>query len=204
MTVGIIRFSVFFYWLDTSVPKFPPHTEPFKSRAGHFFVPTRFNQPWRLNGLSWRVREGIIGSVILRHIFRDRSRAPATSLWCKFKEGAGNIFAIRSRINCGLPLEITTDFILKFYLCLTTRDRSLLWHTLLRDRLYSLYPIEASGLLSKYLPIVELHFDVILCYKLGNKNSDVDHIKCSRGPHLARGMQIPHPYFKEKTVFRSG
>jgi len=39
---------------------------------------------------------------------------------------------------------------------------------------------------------MELRFDSILRSKLGNENSDAGHIKCSRGPHLARGPQVPH------------
>jgi len=53
--------------------------------------------------------------------------------------------------------------------------------------------IEASGLLSKCM---ELRFDAIMHSKLGNENSDADHIKCSRGP------QVPHPCFK--LSFRDG
>ena len=48
-------------------------------------------------------------------------------------------------------------------------------------------------LLSKYLLIMELRFDAIFYSNLGNENSDADHIKCSWGPHLARGPQVPHP-----------
>jgi len=51
---------------------------------------------------------------------------------------------------------------------------------------YYLKGIEASGLLFKYLLIMELRFDAILHSKLGNENYDAGHIKCSRGPHLAR------------------
>jgi len=42
---------------------------------------------------------------------------------------------------------------------------------------------------------MELRFGVILYSKLGNENSDPCHIYCSRGPHLARGPQVPHPCF---------
>jgi len=31
---------------------------------------------------------------------------------------------------------------------------------------------------------------------LGSENSDTGHIKCSRGPHLARGPQVLHPWYK--------
>jgi len=48
----------------------------------------------------------------------------------------------------------------------------------------------------KYLFIIELRFDAILHYKSGKENSDAGHIKCSRGPHLARGPQVPYPYSK--------
>jgi len=40
---------------------------------------------------------------------------------------------------------------------------------------------------------MEPRFDAILYPNLGNENSDADHIKCSSGPHLARGPQVPHP-----------
>ena len=36
---------------------------------------------------------------------------------------------------------------------------------------------------------MELRFDAILCFNLGDENSDADHIKCSCGPH------VPHPWF---------
>jgi len=39
-------------------------------------------------------------------------------------------------------------------------------------------------LLFKYLLIMELRFDAVLCSNLGNKNSDARHIKCSRGPQF--------------------
>jgi len=42
----------------------------------------------------------------------------------------------------------------------------------------------------KYLLIMELRFDAILYYKLGNENSDTGHIKCPRGP------QVHHPWIK--------
>jgi len=53
--------------------------------------------------------------------------------------------------------------------------------------------IEASGLLSKHLFIMELHFDAIFYSKLGNENSDASHSKCSRGP------QVPHPWLTRCT-----
>jgi len=42
---------------------------------------------------------------------------------------------------------------------------------------------------------MELCFDAILYSKLGDKNPDVGHIKCSLGLHLplAHGPQVPHP-----------
>jgi len=45
----------------------------------------------------------------------------------------------------------------------------------------------------KYLLIMELRFDAILYSKLGTKNSDAGHIKCSRGSHLAAGRRFPIP-----------
>ena len=45
-------------------------------------------------------------------------------------------------------------------------------------------------LLSTCLHVMELHFDGMLFSNLGNKNSDVGHIKC-----LYR-LQVTHPCFK--------
>jgi len=33
----------------------------------------------------------------------------------------------------------------------------------------------------------------MFCSKLGNEDSDAGRIKCSRGPHVDRGPQVPHP-----------
>jgi len=44
---------------------------------------------------------------------------------------------------------------------------------------------------------MELRFDAMLYPQLGNKNSDVDYIKNSRGPHLAHGLQVPHRQSKQ-------
>jgi len=40
---------------------------------------------------------------------------------------------------------------------------------------------------------MELHFDPRFYSNLGNENSDTGHIKCSRGPHLARGPRFSTP-----------
>jgi len=53
-------------------------------------------------------------------------------------------------------------------------------------------------LLFTCLLVTEFRFDAMLCSNLGNENSDAGHIKCSRGPHLANGLQVLHPCF---TVF---
>jgi len=45
-----------------------------------------------------------------------------------------------------------------------------------------------------YLLIMELRFDATLYSNKGNGNSDAGHIKCSSGPHLASGPQVPHPW----------
>jgi len=37
--------------------------------------------------------------------------------------------------------------------------------------------------------------DVMLCSNVGNAIFDKGYIKCSRGPHLARMPQVPHPWF---------
>jgi len=38
---------------------------------------------------------------------------------------------------------------------------------------------------------MEFRFDTILCSNLGNETFDAGHIKCSRGPHLARRFPAP-------------
>jgi len=55
---------------------------------------------------------------------------------------------------------------------------------------------------SKYLLIMEHRFDAILYSNLGNENSDAGHIKCSRGVHLARGPQVPHPWCTNYNVLK--
>ena len=69
------------------------------------------------------------------------------------------------------------NFILKFYHYLTMRKSELSWLTIW------------------YLLIMEFRFDAILYSNLGNKNYAAGHIKCSRWPHLARGLQVPHPCY---------
>jgi len=39
---------------------------------------------------------------------------------------------------------------------------------------------------------MELCFDMMVCSNLRSESSDADHIKCSCGPHLAYGPQVPH------------
>jgi len=56
--------------------------------------------------------------------------------------------------------------------------------------------VTSLDLLFKYLLIMELRFEGMLYSNLGNENSDAGHIKCSRGPHLSRWPQVPHPCFK--------
>ena len=68
----------------------------------------------------------------------------------------------------------TINFILKVYYRLGRREDSL-------------------RLLSKYLLIVELRFDVMLHSNLGKENSDVGHNYCSGRPHLAIGRRFPTP-----------
>jgi len=46
------------------------------------------------------------------------------------------------------------------------------------------------GLLSTCLFVIQFRFDAMLFSNLGGKNSDAGHIKCSRTPHLARGLQV--------------
>jgi len=58
---------------------------------------------------------------------------------------------------------------------------------------------DLSGLsISKYLLIMDHQFDAMLYTTLSNDNSYADHIKCSHGPHLARGPQVTHTCFVKK------
>ena len=40
---------------------------------------------------------------------------------------------------------------------------------------------------------MEFRFDAMLHSKLGNENSDTDHIKCSPEPQVVHGPQVVHP-----------
>jgi len=48
--------------------------------------------------------------------------------------------------------------------------------------------VTSFELLSKFLLIMLLRFDVMLYSNLGNENSGAGHIKCSCG------LQVPHPW----------
>ena len=78
----------------------------------------------------------------------------------------------------------TIYLIQKFNLCPTMGDRGFL------------------DITSKYLLVMELGFDVIVHSKLGDEDSDAGHIKCSLGPHLARGLQVPHTCPKQSHCVR--
>jgi len=36
---------------------------------------------------------------------------------------------------------------------------------------------------------------------LGNENSDASHINCSRGQHLTRRLEVPHPWSNSSPLF---
>jgi len=44
---------------------------------------------------------------------------------------------------------------------------------------------------------MEFRFDAMLCSNLGNENFEAGHVKFSRGPHWALGLQVLHPYVQE-------
>jgi len=48
---------------------------------------------------------------------------------------------------------------------------------------------------------MELRFDAIVYSLLGGEDSNAGHIKCSRGPHLARGLQVPHLCFMQTLAY---
>ena len=75
-------------------------------------------------------------------------------------------------------LQTTTGCILKFYLYLTMRDGGFLLH-----------PTLSSCVSWGFV----VRFDAVQCSKLGNRNSDAGHTKCCCRPHLAPGLQVPHP-----------
>ena len=90
--------------------------------------------------------------------------------WCH-TAGVRNLFTITGCIDGGLSLAGCKNnrFNSKFNLYLTMRVSDYL------------------DILSKYLLIMELCFDAILCSKSGEENSNTGHIKCTCGP------QVPHP-----------
>jgi len=49
----------------------------------------------------------------------------------------------------------------------------------------------SNDLLPKYLLITKLRIDTMMYSNLGNKNYVAGHIKCSCGPHWARGFPTP-------------
>ena len=94
----------------------------------------------------------------------------------------GNLITIAGRMNCVLSLAgrkfkwfypfLGSDFIPKFYL-------------------YQLWGrVTSFELLSKYLLIMLLRFDMMLYSSLSNEYSGAGLIKCLRGP------QVPHPCAK--------
>ena len=105
-------------------------------------------------------------SVQSRHLQRN------VLLSISYASGVGNLFTITGRINCGYRgrPQIAIDFTLTLYLYLTTRDRGFLWHTIIRD--------EGFWPTGQYM---EICFDAILYFELGNEKSDASHIKCSHG-----------------------
>jgi len=48
-------------------------------------------------------------------------------------------------------------------------------------------------LLFAFLLVMEFPLDAMLCSNLVDGNFGADHVKYSRGPHLACGLQVPHP-----------
>ena len=71
-------------------------------------------------------------------------------------------------------------FILKLCPYLTMRKSDFTWFTIY----------------SEYMLFMELRFDAMLYFNLGNENSDAGHIKWSRGPHLPREPQVPNPWLE--------
>jgi len=93
-----------------------------------------------------------------------------------------NLFSLTGRLNCALSLvgRKINYFKIKFYLYLTV------WKC---DFYLTVW--KCDDLLSEYPLIMELRFDAMLYTNSGSENSDVVHIKCSRGP------QVPHPCNRE-------
>jgi len=55
-------------------------------------------------------------------------------------------------------------------------------------------------LLSAFLFVMKFRFGAILYSNSGKENSDPGQTKCSYGPHLARGPQVPHPCAKQNRI----
>jgi len=108
------------------------------------------------------------------HSLPDSSVVHVQHVWCDDRYLQQTICVKQGR-GTYLLSRVTKpiNFILKFYLRVTSLN-----------------------VLSKYLLIMELRFDAMLYSNTGNENSDAGQIKCSHGPHLARGPQVPHPMCK--------
>jgi len=65
---------------------FSRHSSPINSRAYHYSGRQSFERPQLLNGLSYRVIEGIIGSVRQYRTFWGRSRPHVTSMWRRYRK----------------------------------------------------------------------------------------------------------------------
>jgi len=58
--------------------------------------------------------------------------------------------------------------------------------------------VTSLDILSKYLVIMELRFDVMLCSNLGSENFYASHIKCSCEVHVAHGPWVTHPWCRAR------
>jgi len=104
----------------------------------------------------------------------------------KFRAGMGNLFTITGRVNCALSLA----------------GRKINWFY---PKILPLSNYGEEWLLLTCHQSTCLSWSFLLTrwyHNLGNENYIAGHIKGSRRPHLARDLQVPHPWFRVKTFFK--
>ena len=84
----------------------------------------------------------------------------------------------------GRPAQIELNFLLKLYFYLPKENNERKLCQGVRDTSLCLLSTPAC------LLVMEFRYDAILCFNLGNENSDAGHIECSRG------SQVPNRWSK--------
>jgi len=131
------------------------------------------------------IQRGIVGDKV--RVIKLGNHCSQASLP---RPGAENPFTIAGGMDCGMSLagrKKLINFIWKFHIYLPKASK----RRQTRGRETSL------DSLSTCLHVMEFRFDAMLCSNLSNKNSDVGHVQCSRGP------QIPQPWSRKLAIEES-